>query len=156
MPPKRKRRVSVTPKGLAPGEQLKRSSLPGNHSSAWGWVGTEVSNTSDITSEHISIACGLSKRNNHPFCSNKFSQSPESQPAQAKLIANPNEELAVNGELEGDVIDISDDEQPECTRKLCKSNPYCLNYLGQDAWEDEGMQAMSTLDSNIDSYTCAS
>ena len=37
-----------------------------------------------------------------------------------------------------DVIVISDDEGPMCTNKICKYNPYCLNYLGQDKWEDSG------------------
>ncbi|TFY64882.1 hypothetical protein EVJ58_g2344 [Rhodofomes roseus] len=41
------------------------------------------------------------------------------------------------GELEDDIIVISDDEAPRCTSKACKSNPYCLNYLGQEKWEDE-------------------
>lgn len=133
MPVKRKRRVSLTSKGLAPGEQLKRSTLPDNNSSPWGWVGSEVVNPGDITNEHRLVTCGLSNRNKFPFCHNKYSpntqtESQESAPRQS----------AVDGELEDDVIIISDDEGPECTRKACKSNPNCLNYLGQDDWEDEG------------------
>ncbi|KAJ8496755.1 hypothetical protein ONZ45_g12333 [Pleurotus djamor] len=45
---------------------------------------------------------------------------------------------AVAGELRDDVIVISDDDlEPECTKKTCKNNPNCLNYLGQDIWESE-------------------
>ncbi|THH10686.1 hypothetical protein EW145_g1149 [Phellinidium pouzarii] len=37
-----------------------------------------------------------------------------------------------------DVIVISDGEDELlCDKKRCKDNPFCLNYLGQDKWEDE-------------------
>ncbi|GLB34824.1 putative cysteine proteinase [Lyophyllum shimeji] len=135
MPPKRKRRVSLTSKGLAPGEPLKRSTLPGNSTSAWGWVGTEVVQASDITPEHCLISCGLSKRNNHPFCPNKY--SPSSQVTVKPQPEETHKAPPVDGELDDDVIIISDDEGPPCGLKACKSNPNCLNYLGQEDWEDE-------------------
>lgn len=37
-----------------------------------------------------------------------------------------------------DIIVISDDDAPSCSKKDCKTNPNCLNYLGQESWEDEG------------------
>ncbi|KAF8077825.1 hypothetical protein FPV67DRAFT_1557276 [Lyophyllum atratum] len=135
MPPKRKRRASLTNKGLAPGEQLKRSALPGNNSSSWGWVGTEVIRASDITPEHHLVSCGLSKRNNHPFCLNKY--SPISQNFAKPQLDKTHEVQPTDGELDDDVIIISDDEVPPCGLKTCKSNPNCLNYLGQEDWEDE-------------------
>lgn len=132
---KRKRGVSLTSNGLAPGEQLKRNTLPGNNSSPWGWVGTEVVNPSEITSEHLLVACGLSERNLYPFCPNKYSHS--CMPA---ILQSPTEprEPSVNEELDEDVIVISDDELLHCVRKSCKANPNCLNFLGQENWEDEG------------------
>ncbi|KAF5380840.1 hypothetical protein D9615_004069 [Tricholomella constricta] len=135
MPPKRKRRVSLTSEGLAPGEQLKRSTLPGNNSSSWGWVGTEVSRASDITPEHLLVSCGLSERNNHPFCFNKYSSNSQNV---SKLKAEETRKVPLaDGELDDDVIIISDDEGPPCGLKICKFNPNCLNYLGQENWEDE-------------------
>ncbi|KAG6918120.1 hypothetical protein DXG01_016308 [Tephrocybe rancida] len=133
MPPKRKRRVSPSSKGLAPGQQLKRSVLPNNSSSHWAWVGTEVALASEITPEHLLISCGLSKRNKHPFCQNKYSpkQAVKPQPSQSVKAA------PVGGELDDDIIIISDDEGPSCSSKNCKSNPNCLNHLGQEDWEDE-------------------
>lgn len=133
---KRKRGASLTSKGLAPGEQLKRSTLPGNNSSPWGWVGTEVVSPSEITSEHLLIACGLSERNHYPCCPNKYSSLPHT-PATVQSPAH-SKQPAVNGELDEDVIVISDDD-PQCARSSCKANPNCLNYLGQDNWEGEGM-----------------
>lgn len=133
MASKRKRRASPTPKGLATGELLKRNTLPGNESSAWGWVGTEVPDASQITKEHRMITCGLSRRSRHPFCPNKYASVDRKR-------ASCCQEPTVNGELEDDVIVISDDEPPQCSKKLCKNNPNCLNYLGQEKWEDKGMQ----------------
>lgn len=119
------------PKGLAAGEQLKRSLLIGNDSSAWGWVGTEVLDRSEITQEHRMITCGLSKRSRHPFCPNKYAPV-------YKQRASPRNDIAKDGELDDDVIVISDDELPPCSKKLCRNNPNCLNYLGQEKWEGEG------------------
>jgi hypothetical protein len=134
---KRKRGASLTSKGLAPGEQLKRSTLPGNNSSPWGWVGTEVVNPSEISSEHLLVACGLSERNRHPCCPNKHSLVSHNLAIEASQTHY--KEPPVDGELDEDVIVISDDEPSQCARKSCKTNLNCLNYLGQEDWEDEGV-----------------
>lgn len=144
MRPKRKRGVSLTSTGLAPGEQLKRNTLPGNNSSPWGWVGTEVVSPSEITSEHLLVACGLSERNHYPCCSNKYS-SPSHTPTIVQSQTHF-KEPSVNGELDEDVIVISDDEHLQCARKSCKTNPNCLNYLGQEIWEDEDKATESFLE----------
>lgn len=129
MPPKRKHRSSPAPKGLAAGEQLKRGKLPG--SDPWGWVGTEVTHSSQITLEHRLMSCGLSRRSNNPLCANKYAYKPEKQSSPA-----PKRDPA-GGELGDDVIVVLDDEPPPCSKKLCKNNPNCLNYLGQETWKDE-------------------
>jgi ubiquitin carboxyl-terminal hydrolase 48 len=50
-------------------------------------------------------------------------------------------EDALSGEEPAkDVVIISDDETPSCSKKYCSKNPNCLNYLAQDRWEDAGMQ----------------
>ena len=132
MAPKRKRNASLPPKGPT---LFKRnaiiSALP------WGWVGTEVTDLAGITLEHRMLSCNLSQRNDMPHCRNKFAAKEDeahaTNPSERHLpIAN------VDGELDDDIIVISDDEQPSCSKKLCKTNPNCLNYLGQEMWEDEG------------------
>ncbi|KAL4247306.1 peptidase C19 family protein [Abortiporus biennis] len=131
MPPKRTRRSSPSAPTLATGEKLKRAKLAGNEYSAWGWVGTEVTNVSEITQEHRLATCGFSKHSHYPLCPNKYSPKPRESP--------PQEENAetVEGELDDDVIVISDDESSSCDSKVCRNNPNCLNYLGQDKWESE-------------------
>ncbi|KAK7054721.1 hypothetical protein VNI00_003184 [Paramarasmius palmivorus] len=126
---KRKRRASPTTGGLATGEVLKRDRLAGGATS-WGWVGTEVQDASQITREHLQAAYGLSSRSQHRRCPNKyFQQEPRCSVDPALKI--------VNGELEEDIIVISDDEESsQCNKKDCKQNPFCLNHLGQDKWED--------------------
>lgn len=135
MAPKRKRNASLLPKGLAPGELLKRDAI--TSASPWGWVGTEVTDLGDITLEHRMLACGLSQRNDAPYCRNKFAVTEDKthvNGSRERQLPHPN----VNGELDDDIIVISDDEKPSCSKKLCKANPNCLNYLGQEKWEDEG------------------
>lgn len=139
MSSKRKRRASPALKGLAAGEQLKRNTLAGNDASPWGWVGTEVHDASHITNEHRMITCGLSRRSRHPFCTNKYASMVD------RKRPSPRHERTANGELDDDVIVISDDEPPACSKKLCKGNPNCLNYLGQERWEDEGIQLLFDL-----------
>jgi hypothetical protein len=133
MTAKRKRRTSPHSKGLAPGESLKRDKLAGNIYTAWGWVGTEVSDDSKITEEHILATCGFSRRNTIPFCANAYHSVLSEPSAQQKSRVN-----SLDEELDEDVIIISDDDPPPCNKKSCKNNPNCLNYLGQEGWEDEG------------------
>ncbi|KAI0664864.1 cysteine proteinase [Cubamyces menziesii] len=132
MPPKRTRRASPASTGLTAGERLKRTKLTGNAAySAWGWVGTEATETQQITLEHRLATCGLSKTSNHPLCPNKYVEKQKTPPG-SKVVDTP----ATQGGPTEDVIVISDDEGPSCSSKSCKLNPYCLNYLGQEKWED--------------------
>lgn len=136
MPPKRTRRASPALTGLFAGERLKRAKLTGNAAySAWGWVGSEVTDASGIRDDHRLATFGFSKNSTHPLCLNKHVEKHNS----------PHKE--VNGHIEHfpegestaeDVIVISDDEGPTCSVRACKLNPYCLNSLGQDKWEDAG------------------
>lgn len=156
MPFKRKRRVSPASKGLAPGEQLKRNTLPDASSSLyWGWVGTQVKDPEHITTEHILATCGFSDNSGYPFCANSYCASDDESLAAENGDGLPNanapsqqennlKNIPVNGELDDDVIVISDDEAPLCSKKGCKVNPNCLNYMGQEKWEDEGMTVSFT------------
>ena len=135
MAPKRKRNSSLPPKSFASGELLKRNAITSG--SPWGWVGTEVTELADITLEHRLLACNLSQKNDIPYCLSKFTTKEDE--IHAKNSREPQPLLpSVDGELDDDIIIISDDEQPSCSKKLCKANPNCLNYLGQELWEDEG------------------
>ena len=141
---KRKRHASPPTKGLAPGELLKRNKLAGNTVSAWGWVDTEVSEVADITAEHRLATCGLSKRSHYPFCANKYSLAKVEVTVPSQASAEDQED---------DIIVISDDEGHPCNKKLCKSNPNCLNYLGQSAWENEGWSIETIILLNLLSLT---
>ena len=137
MPPKRARRGSPSAAALSAGDRLKRAKLTGNdYYSAWGWVGTEVHDPAHITTEHRLATCGLSKRSPWPLCANKYALASQSEAERPKAKV---EERAAGGELQEDIIVISDDELPSCSNRECKANPFCLNYLGQEKWEDEGM-----------------
>lgn len=134
MPPKRPRRASPAAQGLLAGERLKRTKLSGNEYLAWSWVGTEITNAADITPDHRLATCGFSSKNQHPFCVNKYVRSAEPN---LRAIKEESKKPLANGELKDDVIVVSDDELQVCDSKACKNNPNCLNYLGQEKWEDE-------------------
>ncbi|KAL1717465.1 hypothetical protein EV715DRAFT_253708 [Schizophyllum commune] len=138
MAPKRKRRDEQ--KGLAPGQVLKRAKLLGNTSSPWGWVGTDVLDAAHITDEHRLAACGF----NQPVCANKYApeyrqmQKEKHRRAKERKTREKHDSSPAGGTDEVIVISDTEEAQPECTKKLCnKGNPNCLNYLGQDKWEDE-------------------
>jgi ubiquitin carboxyl-terminal hydrolase 48 len=78
------------------------------------------------------MSCGLSRRSNNPCCANKYAHKPEKQSSPTS------KRETAGGELGDDVVVVSDDEPPPCSKKLCKTNPNCLNYLGQETWKDEG------------------
>ena len=142
MPPKRPRRATPPAQGLSAGERLKRARLSGHDYHAWGWVGTDVHDPADITQEHCSATCGFSDAATPPFCGNRFRESSKvPRPKQDSSSAT------AAGELEDDIIVVSDDDVPVCSPKMCKSNPNCLNYLGQEKWESEGTQAARVYDS---------
>ncbi|KAH9946153.1 cysteine proteinase [Epithele typhae] len=155
MPPKRTRRPSPSSAGLSAGERLKRIKLTNNAAySAWGWVETEVTQASDIRDEHLLATCGFSRRSSHPICPNKHLPDFSNTSAkQSPVHSHSTRPQKVESEVVDDVIVISDDEGSSCTPKLCKSNPYCLNYLGQDNWENaedayEGWMKVHSLGEN--------
>ncbi|KAM5535206.1 hypothetical protein V8D89_011142 [Ganoderma adspersum] len=134
MAPKRTRRASPGTTGLCPGQRLKRAKLTGNASySAWGWVGTEVTDTPGITDEYRLATCGFSRNSSNTLCPNKHAGE---RGASSPPKVNGHTDAQGEEELADDVIVISDDEGPTCGTKTCKPNPYCLNYLGQDKWEN--------------------
>jgi hypothetical protein len=132
---KRRKRQNQQHDGLAPGERFKRhklmSNLEGDWDSPWGWVGTNVTDASGIAEEHLLATCGFSRKSRHVFCSNKYRKHP------AKT-ASPVEPVISGEDPAKDIVVISDDETPTCSKKYCSKNPNCLNYLAQDRWEDAG------------------
>ncbi|KAH8116817.1 cysteine proteinase [Phellopilus nigrolimitatus] len=128
---KRKRNAASSSKGLSVGERLNRTRLLAESDLRWNWIGTDVKAVSEITEEHRLRASGLALLNSRRACTNKYLQkSGEQQRAPQRLT--------FESEDPDDVIVISDSEdEPLCDKKRCRDNPYCLNYLGQEKWEDE-------------------
>ncbi len=133
MPEKRKRRVASPARGLAVGEKLNRTRLLQDADIRWSWVGTRVKREEHITEEHCLLAAGLGPGSGKP-CPNKYIPKPkEPTPTRSASRASSSQTD------QDDVIEISDEEnETYCDKKRCKDNPLCLNYLGQDKWENEG------------------
>ena len=82
------------------------------------WLAS-IQSASEIGLEHVLALCGLGPLAKTPLCPNKYDERAAS---------------------EGDVIQVSDSEDEatrSCSKAKCKNNPYCLNYLGQERWENE-------------------
>ena len=124
---KRKRRTAAQSNGLAPGETLDRAQLPGREELCWGWI-SSVPDSTSISDDNFLRTCGFSPHSQPRFCCNKYARS----------STTGSEPLPVT-DPDGDLIVVSDEEGPVCDKKSCQSNPYCLNYLGQKMWEDEGV-----------------
>lgn len=136
MPEKRKRRVASPSRSLPAGEKLDRTRLRQDADVRWSWVGTKVKRDEDITEAHCLLAAGLGPTPVKP-CPNKYVSKPKStSPTRSASHASSSQTIA---DEDSAVIVISDDEAEACcNKKRCKDNPYCLNYLGQDKWENEG------------------
>jgi hypothetical protein len=111
----KRKRAATAGEGLASGQKLKRAKV--DDYSLWGWVGTEVADASNITPEHRLFAYGLTS-NQFPRCQNKYT-------------AQGSQDAAMD---DGAIV-VTDDD---CDKKTCKQNPWCLNYLGQEKWENRG------------------
>ena len=101
-----------------------------------------MTDASEITDQHRMATCGFSRSSTYPLCPNAYSEnrklpSTKEESPQTKQPEGHTDSSAQAGAAD-DVIVISDDEGPKCSHKTCKHNPYCLNYLGQDIWEDAG------------------
>ena len=92
-----------------------------------------MANPDDITLDHQLTAYGFTPKSGFASCQNRFSASKTRSEVLSEPKPNEDE----------DVIIISDDESSEativCSKKNCRGNPRCLNYMGQEVWENEGM-----------------
>ncbi|KAG0305301.1 hypothetical protein BGZ97_001156 [Linnemannia gamsii] len=109
--------------------------MPPKKDKQWQFVGNEVRDVHDLTMDHIRAIYGLGPLNRtgtnrnsvnakatgnntksaYPYCSNRYKDSPSGSP------------LLVKGKA-GNC----------CTSARCKDgNPHCLNYMGQEQWENE-------------------
>ena len=92
-----------------------------------------------ITQEHRQRACGFSPYVGFPFCRNKAE-------ADASQSTAPVVDVTPDQDDQDTIIVLSDsDEEPECSKKACKHNPNCLNYLGWEKWHEEGTSSSQAL-----------
>src|SRR6266568_3598464 len=104
MPPKRKRTAAAPVNGIVPGEKLRHN---GSGIARWDWVGSEVTQAEDITLDHRMASCNLSPRNGIILCHNKYGS--EGDVDKTATFVHEQGCSRANGELEDDIIVISDD-----------------------------------------------
>ncbi|KZV97028.1 cysteine proteinase [Exidia glandulosa HHB12029] len=96
----------------------------------WGWVGTLARDAADITPDMRLRTCGLAAANKWPICPNKFSAPTPTEPLD-EGDARGKKRPRLDSDVEPDV-------EHECSKKACKANPNCLNWLGQEEWVERG------------------
>lgn len=118
----------------------------------WDWVLTEVTDASQISDDHILSTYGFASRNAvfKPICHNKYSglSTNSSEPMGPDSRSSNSHHVAASGSNEMHVkVEYGDDADSKplasCSKKSCLSNPNCLNYLGQQRYEDEGITSVS-------------
>ena len=152
----------VKEKGLAAGVQLERESLPsrpvnsvngvGDSSDPWGWVLNPVQTVDQIKEEHQLRVCGISLE---PLsaCPNKYEKKYNEESSVNSGSRKKQKVLDEANSADVDVIIVSSDDENEptnltkapCSKKGCRNDPRCLNYLGQDLWEDESTCSRRTV-----------
>lgn len=152
MPPKRETTKRLArEKGLGVGVQLKRASLPSkpvtgaygldNSGDPWGWILNPVECVEDIKEENLLRACGISL-DRSSYCPNLYASKQEDEEGSPRK----KQKLLIDVDSpDEDVIIVSSDDESKptilskgaCTKKGCKGDPQCLNYLGQEMWEDQ-------------------
>lgn len=144
---KRKRAAAQASHGLAAGERLKRHKLASVSESPWGWVGTEIKDAPNISEEHLLATCGFARNSSGAFCPNKYAKAASKQ---AEPSTSSIEEPVADGELADDVIVISSDsESANCSKKGCRKRQNCVNYVGQEKWENKGVSFPCDVIQNI-------
>ena len=124
---KRKRASTANERNNGSINSVSRTKL--DNELRWNWIGSEVAHPKDITVAHRIRVAGLELYDGRRPCRNKY----------AKKLANG---PSVTGatDANGDLITIDSEDELDifCSKRMCKDSPFCLNYLGQDLWEDEG------------------
>lgn len=125
----RRKRFSTTLGKSKQGPVESASRIKLDNELRWNWIGSDVSRSNEITLTHRIRAAGLEQCDGRRACRNIYSRK----------VANGFSAMCISDATE-DLITIDSDEEfdSSCTKKLCKDNPFCLNYLGQELWEDEG------------------
>jgi len=105
------------------------------------WLAS-IESASEVGIEHVLALCSLGPLAKTRLCPNKFKERANS--------ANSTTTGDGDGDGDGDVINVSDSDEDEattyshcCSKVKCKNNPYCLNYLGQEKWENQGQSPLS-------------
>jgi hypothetical protein len=86
-----------------------------------------------ITPEHRLRACGLSAGASRNCCPNKYTAQTSAE-----------REMNAQDTQDDDVI-IVDEDLIVCNRKRSKASPTCLNYLGQEQWENDGTSCLNII-----------
>jgi hypothetical protein len=135
--------------------------LTGFDARSWGWVNdsdTLLESPAHLTQHHRRSICAFTPGQGKRICPSKYkfsslSDDGHSSPQKADKDTNTPSKTPSKKRAESDVImvlDSDDDvkeervervEEETCSKKACKFNPQCLNYLGQIKWIDEGMKA---------------
>ena len=116
------------------------------------WLAS-IQSASEVNIEHILALCGLGPLSKIPLCPNKFQKRVRAR-ADADSTGDDDVVELSDGDGDGDGDEDEDEtittthnnnNNDSCSKVKCRNNPYCLNYLGQERWENQG-QSVSVSD----------
>jgi hypothetical protein len=93
---------------------------PDKHDKSKIWI-SHIDNGDSISQEHAQATCGFGPLGHYRMCTNRYART-------ALRSINEGPEVIV--------IDEEEEEEVPCSKTRCKTNPYCLNFLNQEKWED--------------------
>ena len=114
----------------------KRGTAAYKANDCWNWAGKVARTVQEITPDFRLRACGLAAANNSPLCRNQYADHiliDGEVEKEGSVRGKKRRKLESKAKSEDDATEVH-----ECSKKACKTNPHCLNWLGQEDWEDEG------------------
>ena len=97
------------------------------------WLAS-IQSASDVKIEHILALCGLGPLSKTPLCPNKFQNTRDD----VVELSDGDGDGDGDGDEDETITTTHNNNNDSCSKVKCRNNPYCLNYLGQERWENQG------------------
>ena len=119
----------------------------------WGWI-EDASREPNfvITNRHLKTTCSFVDGPKRGICRNLYAEAGRNEEKKRSSTSAPDPDIV---EISDDPIEVdssdnntSGDHPNKCSPGPCKSNPQCLNHLGQAKWEDESKD-FATISKNM-------
>lgn len=154
---RRTTRTAAKPKGAIPARNKTAKERASD--ALWDWALSEVTNPSLIASDHLLQTYGFSARVStcfplHVDSTFAAESSSDLAPLETSEPRSSSESPSRDLPRQPESSDVNVDGTPPgpsstCTKNQCRSNPNCLNHLGQEKLRSEGGICITALDARL-------